>query len=77
MSQFLNQVEVAFTEKGTQVVSIRPGKRGGWILNFRISEMAWQKPLDREFPTIEAGLRAFFEIKDELKSDDDLGGLLG
>lgn len=76
MNEFLQRVQDEFVRNGTHVVSIRPGKKGGWIMNFRVSEMAWQKPLDREFPTIEAGFRAFFRIEEE-RSQDDLGGLLG
>ncbi|PTX49082.1 hypothetical protein IQ03_02443 [Gemmobacter caeni] len=76
MNDFLLRVEAEMLKRGTQVVSIRPGQRGGWVMNFRISEMAWQKPYDQQFPTIEAGLRSFFGIQDEPR-DDDLGGLLG
>jgi hypothetical protein len=70
----LKQIEAAMKESGIHVLSIRPTKKG-FSFNFRISDFVFAKPENREYPTIEEGLRSFFKFKEP--PSEDLEDLLG
>jgi len=73
----LGDIQRLVLDRGTHVLSIRAGKRGGWVVNVRENENVWVKPIDKEWPTIEAAVRAYYDLPDAPTVDLDLEDLIG
>jgi hypothetical protein len=71
----LKELEDAIRESKVQVVSIRQGKKGRFVFNFRVTSLTFDKPHDREYATLDEGFRSFFKFKEKPK--DELEDLLG